>query len=246
MDRIARLLVPGWSHARHGRPRRALVVSAGCVALLVLAVATPWLHSFAGLLSFLAVAVAGAAWCAWDARRMRAARPTRVSPAFATLLAAPPWTLLLAIVLFPAPVAGLQAFRIPREHTSNAPTILPGDRILVDRMPVRALARGDLVFFRAPEEPGRTWVRRVVAVSGDVVGAGPAGVTVNGAVAAAGPCEPYGPVTIGPGRCFVVGEDLAKSRDSRHFGPLRIDAIIGRPLYVFWADAWERIGRTPR
>jgi signal peptidase I len=47
------------------------------------------------------------------------------------------------------------------------------------------------------------------------------------------------PVVVPPGHVFVVGDDRLHSHDSRHFGPVSIDAITGRARAV-----WRPVGRT--
>ena len=47
-------------------------------------------------------------------------------------------------------------------------------------------------------------------------------------------------------RGFVLGDNVENSRDSRHFGPIEIDTIIGRPLFVLWGRTWARTLTTVR
>lgn len=54
-----------------------------------------------------------------------------------------------------------------------------------------------------------------------------------------------GPLVLGPDEIFVLGDNSAKSRDSRHFGPLPRAAILGRPVAVLWPPARaRRLGRA--
>jgi signal peptidase I len=73
-----------------------------------------------------------------------------------------------------------EAFLIPT--ASEAPTLLPGDRVLVNKTTYRRrfLRRGDEVVFRVPSEPGRNWVKRVIALPGDTVEVKANEVFVNG------------------------------------------------------------------
>ena len=62
----------------------------------------------------------------------------------------------------------VEAFVIP--SASLEPTLLVGDQILVDRHPeARFPTRGDLVVFDFPDDSGRVFVKRVVAIGGDRV-----------------------------------------------------------------------------
>ena len=85
-----------------------------------------------------------------------------------------------------------------------------------DRVVVRLGARprpGDVVALADPRRPGRTVIKRV----------------------AAGPVE--------AGAYVVVGDNLAASTDSRHFGPVERRAICGRVVWRYWPE--ERRGRIP-
>ena len=49
-----------------------------------------------------------------------------------------------------------------------------------------------------------------------------------------------GPLVLASDEIFVLGDNSAKSRDSRHFGPLPRSAILGRPLAVLWPPSRAR------
>ncbi len=247
MGILGRLLVPGYPQASNGDRARALLVGAAAFVCLLCAVSTAWLRSPTGLLSFLAVVLALAAWSHIDGRRRRGrAAPARMHPAEWLFLALPTWLFVTVLLLPPArdAVLGIVAYRTPPGHESMAPTLLGGDRFVVD-LRAREPARGDLVVFASPEEP-LALVKRVVALEGDVVKADALGIEVNGHLAVAGAADPFGPVTVPKGRVFAVGDNLARSRDTRHFGPVETGTIRGRVLYVFWSRTWSRIGTTPR
>lgn len=126
-------------------------------------------------------------------------------------------------------VAGLGAMLWVRAHaleafevssSSMVPTLEPGDRILVEKtMPFdRPLRRGDIVVYEPPGEPeGRRFVKRIVGLPGDRVGA-------EGHV-------------VPPDHCWVEGDGRESSRDSRAHGEVRLDALVGRALYRYWPVA---------
>jgi len=242
---LGHLLVPGHPQLLNGDRTRALAVGAAVLLCLLLATTTGWLRSAPGSLSFLAVVVGIGTWSFVDGRRRRGmAAPVRLRAAGWAFLVVPLWLFVAMLLVRPAREAmlGLAAYRIPAGHESMAPALLGGDRFVVD-LRARTPARGDIVVFPSPEEPF-TLVKRLIALEGDVVKAGARGVEVNGRLAVAGPAEPFGPVTVPGGRFFAVGENLARSRDCRHFGPVEVGAIRGRAIYVFWSGTWSRIGKT--
>jgi len=134
-----------------------------------------------------------------------------------------------------------EPMKIPSD--SMAPTLRPGDQVLVDKLAYRdgdMPARGDLVVFHDPRTAEIT-LKRVVAVAGDTVGIEDGSLAVNGRR----PFEPYadqkaidsvyfGPVTVGKGRFFVLGDNRANSVDSRSFGAVSTDRLIGRVLTRLW------------
>lgn len=73
-----------------------------------------------------------------------------------------------------------EAFEIPT--ASEAPTLLPGDRVLVNKTTYqrRFVQRGDEVVFRVSSQPGLKWVKRVIALPGDTVEVKDNEVFVNG------------------------------------------------------------------
>ncbi|MGQ0613702.1 MAG: signal peptidase I [Planctomycetaceae bacterium] len=239
---ILRWLLPGWALAAAGL-RRAAAGEAALFALLLAApMATPWLHSPAGAASFL---LALLLLCARSLRRSRGLPAGKVAARDLPWLAVAP--LLLACSVVPAlreRALGLAAYRIPSGHASAAPTLLGGERFLASR--TVDPARGALVLFTLREDPATTYVRRIVALEGDRVEGGAEGIRVNGERVSSVPADAFGPLPVGRGEAFVLGENLEASRDSRHFGTIGIDTIVGRPLYVFWSSRWERIGTTLR
>jgi signal peptidase I len=135
-----------------------------------------------------------------------------------------------------------QAFRIPSE--SMVPTLLVGDRVLVNKVSYKLhdVNRGDVVVFTRPEkleDPSGTepedLIKRVVAVGGDTVVARDGVLYVNNQPMT----EPYvqqgagtfrldEAVTVPEGQVFVMGDNRENSQDSRYFGPISTDTIIGR------------------
>jgi signal peptidase I len=73
-----------------------------------------------------------------------------------------------------------EAFLIPT--ASEAPNILPGDHVLVNKhlLHARFPRRGDVVVFRVPGQPGRQWIKRIIALPGDTVAVRHNEVLVNG------------------------------------------------------------------
>jgi signal peptidase I len=86
---------------------------------------------------------------------------------------------------------------------------------------------------------GATLVKRVVGVAGDVVEAKDGRVFLNGDPLDEpwlhGAQTPtFGPVQVGDDTVFVLGDAREASIDSRTFGPVPVDAVVGRVEAVIW------------
>jgi signal peptidase I len=130
---------------------------------------------------------------------------------------------------------------------SMADTLQPGDRFLIEIVSFRlgpAPAHGDLVVFHYPPDRRQVFVKRVVGLPGDRIGIEGQTLYRNGRAVA----EPYVKHTAGyfersaevvvPGGCyFVLGDNRDHSLDSRHWGFLAREDIIGRPLVRYASQA---------
>ena len=153
--------------------------------------------------------------------------------------------LLLKIFLF-------QAFYIP--SSSMEPTLEIDDRVLVNKLSYDAhdVNRGDLIVFRRPEDvtgDTRDLIKRVIGLPGESVSTDPdtGQVLIDGQPL----IEPYldasvrssgieTPVEVAEGHVFVMGDNRANSQDSRIFGPIDTDSIVGRAFIRVWPlDAIE-------
>ena len=100
--------------------------------------------------------------------------------------------------------------------------------------------RGDVIVFRAPPS-GELMIKRVAAVAGDQVGIEDGELVVNRHRTA----QPYvdhstvdgtyfGPVHVPRGAVWVLGDARFGSVDSRTYGSVPVDAIVGRVLVQLW------------
>ena len=138
----------------------------------------------------------------------------------------------------------IQAFYIPSE--SMFPTLTEDDRVLVNKLSyeLHDVNRGDLVVFeRPPNEPEgeiKDLVKRVIALEGETVEERDGVLFVDGERLD----EPYLqpgveslnlPRTVIPAdHVFVMGDNRGSSRDSRFFGPIEEDLIVGRAFVKVW------------
>jgi signal peptidase I len=169
-----------------------------------------------------------------------AARPRR-RPSLLTV------GLALIVLIVVVRIFVAEPFRIPSQ--SMEPTLRPGDQALVWKVGATSPDRGDLVAFHAPRT-GEILLKRVVAVGGDTVGLEDGVLVVDGRKVREPYADPdaidsvyFGPVKVRPGTIFVMGDNRANSDDSRDFGAVPTDRIIGRAVARIWPPA--RWGTTP-
>jgi signal peptidase I len=145
----------------------------------------------------------------------------------------------------------LQAFVIP--SASMEPTLVDRDRVLVNKL-ANDIGRGDVIVFRRPPdvEMGEVedLIKRVIAVGGDTVEARDGLVRLNGVpiteryLAPDSITEDFGPEVVPPDHLFVMGDNRgpAMSFDSRFFGPISEELVIGRAFLVVWPlSRFERL-----
>ncbi len=136
-----------------------------------------------------------------------------------------------------------QAFWIPSE--SMEMTLLERDRVLVNKVSYRLhdVNRGDVIVFRRPDdEPGeiRDLIKRVIGVPGETVQGRNNSIYVNGErldesyLADDEVILDFGPITVEEDRLFVMGDNRDESLDSRFFGTIDQERIVGRAFVIFW------------
>jgi signal peptidase I len=161
----------------------------------------------------------------------------------------------------------LQAFKIPSSSMEN--TLLVGDHIFVNKflygyhvpytkgriLRFSTPKRGDIIVFVFPEDPGKDFIKRVIGLPGDTVEVRRKTVLVNGEPLD----EPYTrfadgwnaesllrtrdtmpPVRVPEGKLFVMGDNRDRSYDSRFWGFVDMDAVIGKALFIYFSIDWNR------
>ncbi|OIP63798.1 MAG: signal peptidase I [Nitrospirae bacterium CG2_30_53_67] len=163
----------------------------------------------------------------------------------------------------------VQAFKIP--SGSMLETLQIGDHILVNKfiygihVPFTNVSflhfykpeRGDIIVFKYPKDEKRDFIKRVVGVSGDTVEVRDKIVYVNGerlrdedfvahrdSVMIPGPRDNFGPVTVPQGCYFMMGDNRDGSYDSRFWGYVKEEEILGKALIIYWS--WDRENLRPR
>lgn len=250
-----------------GRGRRGLALWGASMALLIAALRSPMLTTFAGLGVWVGGAGAFWIWSVVDAARQARARRGAPRPAWSRGAACVGFGVVAALVawavteLVPSRV---RPFVVP--SGSMEPAVVVGDRMIAEihRPGEAEPGRGDIVLFVWPDEPGSLHFDRVMGLPGETIELrakklfvdglevpDPWGVHRDPRTYPPAPAlddfrrlrDSFGPLTLDDSSYFLLGDNRDFSHDSRFRGPVPRTAIFGRPLYLYAAKDWRRIGR---
>ncbi len=165
------------------------------------------------------------------------------------------WTATIALFLYSFVI---EPGMVPTASMEG--TVLVGDHLLMLKLPygpripftnlhfphLRSPKAGEIVAFRSPIDPGEIYLKRVIAVANDTVAIRRGRLYVNSVpvpdeYARVRPNrrwswqENIAPTRIPAGQLFVLGDNRDNSEDSRYFGTVPVDNVVGEPLFVFWS-----------
>ena len=155
--------------------------------------------------------------------------------AFALMLAA----LMVVFIVQPVKVEG----------TSMLPRLHDGERIFVNKLIyydeyrwAPKVERGDIVVFWFPDDPSKSYIKRVIGLPGDTVEVHDGSVRINGRdleekyldprLNASHRSQPA--VYVRPNYYFVMGDNRDNSSDSRIWGLVPKKYIYGKALFRYW------------
>jgi len=172
-------------------------------------------------------------------------------------------TLVLTLIIFLV-IQNFVAQPYKVQQQSMEHTLEPEQYVLVDKLTPRLddYKRGDIVVFNPPEDwaqpDGTPFIKRVIGIGDDVIEIHDGVVYVNGTaleepyVYAEQPGDPPQPTTASQDRwvvpadeLFLMGDHRANSADSRVFGPVPIENIVGRAWLRYWPMSVFGILPTP-
>jgi signal peptidase I len=157
----------------------------------------------------------------------------------------------------------VQAFRIPSGSMEDA--LYAGDFVLVYKLAYQFGEEPkpeDVVVFRYPLNPSKTYIKRIAALPGQTVQIMDKQVYINGRPwvdlltvkhkdnqvfpSALSNRDNFGPLQVPPEQYFVLGDNRDDSQDSRVWGFVEKEHLVGKALFVYWswrpdpdAPKWE-------
>ncbi|MEI8012554.1 MAG: signal peptidase I [Candidatus Omnitrophota bacterium] len=168
-------------------------------------------------------------------------------------------SLLVAFILAMAIRSFLiQPFKIP--SGSMRMTLIEGDRLFVNKLAYGPLVpwtsyrlpgfsaphRGDVIVFKYPVQRDKDFIKRLIAVGGETVEIKDGVVYINDRPAeepALGKIHYYNygdyampgkKITVPMGQYFVMGDNSASSHDSRYWGFVPAELVVGKAEFIFW------------
>jgi len=167
---------------------------------------------------------------------------------------------ITAIIALFATTFVVQAFKIPTGSMER--NLLIGDHLLVNKfvyglnpgflerlLPFKEPKRGDVIVFKYPNSPEVAYVKRLIGLPGDSVEMTGHTVFVNGQalkedytqyIDPASIYEHYGPTHVPDGQYFAMGDNRDNSQDSRFWGFVPRNYILGKALVIYWSFETSR------
>ena len=136
------------------------------------------------------------------------------------------------------------------EGTSMMPSLQDQERIFVNKFVYRLepIERGDIIVFRYPRDPSKSFIKRVIGISGDHIRIEQGEVFVNGRAlqedyvpGAYSDERSYPEIVVPPNSYFVLGDHRSMSNDSRDFGPVDVSFTYGKAVFGYWP--MDKMGR---
>ena len=167
-------------------------------------------------------------------------------PPAGVLRAAWLWFLELGETVLPAIVIAVlinlflaQATRVYGH--SMEPNLHSDQRLVVEKVSYRLHGpqRGDVVVLRMPDRGPELLIKRIIGLPGETIEVRNGDLYVDGRLLtepylSLKPGGSYGPVQVPAGHVFVMGDNRAASNDSRVFGPVPLEQIVGRAWVSYW------------
>ena len=144
---------------------------------------------------------------------------------------------LLIVLVINAFVA--QATRV--DGLSMIPNLQDRERLIIEKISYRLHPpeRGDIVVLDPPSHTGIPLIKRVVGLPGEVIAIQQGHVLIDGEILSESYLpEPtrgtYAPHLIPEAHVFVMGDNRSASNDSRAFGPVAYEHIVGKAWFRYW------------
>jgi len=164
----------------------------------------------------------------------------------------------------------IQPFKIPSGSMED--TLLVGDQLVAVKflygtkipftnrriLKIRDPRPGDVIVFKYPNDLSKDYIKRCIATGGQTIEIKNKHIFVDGVQqklpahvkfidhtiypSHSGPRDNYPPYVVPPGTVFVMGDNRDNSNDSRYWGPVPVENIKGKALFLYWS--WNSEARV--
>lgn len=125
---------------------------------------------------------------------------------------------------------------------SMEPTLQKGDRVFVNKFIYyfKTPKRGDIILFQSPYHDKKEFVKRLIGLPGETIIIKKGIVFINGkelllpGINVRRDYSYYGPITVPKDSYFALGDNRANSADSRYWGFVPKNELIGKAIFIFW------------
>ena len=163
-------------------------------------------------------------------------------------------TIVVTVLMFLVIRFAVQNFNI--EGTSMEPSLHDQEYILVDKAAYlfHPPERGDVIVFEYPRDTQIDYIKRIIAIPGDTISVVDQTVTVDGVTLNEpyinkndlfNPFPPFRNLIVGSGDYFVMGDNRGNSSDSREWGFVPHQNIIGKAALTYWPFGENNFGLLP-
>jgi signal peptidase I len=165
--------------------------------------------------------------------------------------------------------AGTKTYKM--RSASMAPTLKTGDFIMVDHeYYVKHKPKyGDLIIFKYPKDKSQNFIKRIIGTEDDKIELINDDLFINDKklnlksinnntyeeslgrtdyqiLTGHNRNDNFKPIIVTENSVFVLGDNRENSIDSRNFGCININDVIGKVLYIYWSKELNRIGKLPQ
>jgi len=158
-------------------------------------------------------------------------------------------TIVLVLIIYGLLSLGFRNFRVIQ--TSMEPNFHEGQYLVVNKLAYRLHSpqRSDVIIFHPPANPEKEYIKRVIGLPSEEVKIEKGQVFINGHplketyITYPGQGS-WGPAIVGQDEYFVLGDNRNNSSDSRSWGMLPRENIIGKAWLYYWPP--QEWGLVPR
>jgi len=163
-------------------------------------------------------------------------------------------TIALTLLIFAVIRFAVQNYLV--DGISMQPSLKSNEYVLVNKMAYifHGPERGDIIVFHWPLDTSKDLIKRVIGLPGDTILINSTSVSVNGVrlnepylPLIKGPANPIAKVwKVEPNQYFVMGDNRQYSDDSRSWGLVPKNFIVGKAVMVYWPlSNWQIINTYP-